>query len=109
MAQTTESVQQDNGINPTGKTDAQLELTRWRRRQTLQCTGNRIQNDTRDHGVLVVHGHTPVKKVQHRGNRIDIDTGAAHGGPVSGVRLDDDGVWLLTDRGPERVEPPKHA
>lgn len=66
-------------------------------------------DDTRDHGVLVVHGHTPVKKVQHRGNRIDIDTGAAHGGPVSAVRLDDDGVWLLTDRGPKRVEPPKHA
>ena len=26
-----------------------------------------------------------------------------------GPRLDDDGVWLLTDRGPKRVEPPKHA
>ena len=66
-------------------------------------------DDTSDHGVLVVHGHTPVKKIQHKGNRLDIDTGAAHGGPVSGVRLDDDGVWLLTDKGPKPVAPPKNA
>ena len=66
-------------------------------------------DDTSDHGVLVVHGHTPVKKIQHKGNRLDIDTGAAHGGPVSGVRLDEDGVWLLTDKGPKPVAPPKNA
>ena len=66
-------------------------------------------DDTSDHGVLVVHGHTPVKKIQHKGNRLDIDTGAAHGGPVSAVRLDEDGVWLLTDKGPKPVAPPKNA
>lgn len=59
--------------------------------------------------MLVVHGHTPVKKIQHKGNRLDIDTGAAHGGPVSAVRLDEDGVWLLTDKGPKPVAPPKNA
>ena len=41
-------------------------------------------------------------QVVHVGDLIDR-------GPDSAVRLDDDGVWLLTDRGPKRVEPPKHA
>ncbi|WP_299357978.1 metallophosphoesterase [uncultured Paracoccus sp.] len=61
--------------------------------------------DARDHGVLVVHGHTPVDAPEHHGNRLNIDTGAAHGGPLSVVRLDSDGVWLLTDSGPRLLQP----
>lgn len=47
------------------------------------------------HGILVVHGHTPVPEVTHYGNRLAIDTGAAYGGPLSVVVLDEGGPWLL--------------
>ncbi|WP_134726424.1 metallophosphoesterase family protein [Paracoccus luteus] len=62
--------------------------------------------DARDHGVLVVHGHTPVRHPTHFGNRLNLDTGAAYGGPVSAVRLDaDGGIWWLSDAGPRPVAP----
>jgi serine/threonine protein phosphatase 1 len=35
----------------------------------------------------VVHGHTPVQQIEFRSNRINIDTGAAWTGRLSGVRL----------------------
>jgi serine/threonine protein phosphatase 1 len=50
-------------------------------------------------GALVVHGHTPVEDVTHFGNRVAIDTGAAYGGPVSAVVVEDGAVSLLTEDG----------
>jgi len=40
-----------------------------------------------DHGYVIVHGHTPVKKVVNRFNRIDIDTGAGFGRALTAVVL----------------------
>ena len=37
--------------------------------------------------MLVVHGHTPVSEVYVSANRINVDTGAYAGGPLSAVRL----------------------
>lgn len=64
-----------------------------------------FHDDTRDHGILVVHGHTPGRQVRHYGNRVNLDTGAASGGPVSAVRIDGDGVWLLTAGAPQWLGP----
>lgn len=61
--------------------------------------------DTRDHGALVVHGHTPVDEVTHCGNRLAIDTGAAHGGPLSAVVVEGRDAWLLTGDGRVPVVP----
>ena len=38
-----------------------------------------------DHGLLVVHGHTPTKtsKPDLRSNRLNLDTGACLGGPLT--------------------------
>ena len=58
--------------------------------------------DISDHGPLVVHGHTPAERVEHWGNRVNIDTGAAYGGPLSAVAIEGRRVFLLTDDG--RVE-----
>lgn len=58
--------------------------------------------DPRDHGVLVVHGHTPVDVVRHHGNRLNIDTGAGYGKPMSAVVIEGRRVWQLTPQG--RVE-----
>ncbi|RFU12074.1 serine/threonine protein phosphatase [Rhodobacteraceae bacterium W635] len=63
--------------------------------------------DTRDHGALVVHGHTPVDTVEHHGNRLAIDTGVAYGGPLSAVAIEGRRAFLLTTRG--RQEIPPHA
>ena len=59
-------------------------------------------NDDRDHGALVVHGHTPVEAATHYGNRLNIDSGAAFGRPLSAVAVEGRKAWLLTPSG--RVE-----
>lgn len=68
-----------------------------------------FQDDRRDHGALVVHGHTPGRRVRHFGNRINLDTDAARGGPVSAIVLEGRAAFLLTAAGrepllPERVK-----
>lgn len=61
-------------------------------------------DDPRDHGMLVVHGHTPVDAVTHYGNRLNIDTGAGYGRALSAVVIEDGGVWLLGPGGREPVQ-----
>lgn len=56
-------------------------------------------DDTRDHGALVVHGHTAIDAATHYGNRLNIDSGAAYGGALSVVVIERQDVWLLTEKG----------
>lgn len=58
-----------------------------------------FHDDPRDHGKLVVHGHTPVKAVTHYGNRVNIDTGAGYGKPIGVVAIEGREVWALTEHG----------
>lgn len=62
-------------------------------------------NDPRDHGVLVVHGHTAIDRPTHYGNRLNLDSGAAYGGPLSAVVIEDGQVFHLTERGREALRP----
>lgn len=55
--------------------------------------------DTRDHGALVVHGHTPLARATHFGNRVDIDSGVAFGGPLTAVVIEGREVFELTEAG----------
>ena len=75
---------------------AEVDLV-WIRREFL--------DDTRDHGALIVHGHTAISAPTHYGNRLNIDSGAAYGGPLSSVVIDGDAVFHLTDTGRVRVLP----
>jgi len=52
-----------------------------------------------DHGPLIVHGHTVHDQVEHHGNRLAIDTGAAYGGPLSAVAIDGRTAYVLSDQG----------
>lgn len=61
---------------------------------------------TADHGALVIHGHTPVDKVTHYANRVNIDTGAGMGHALSAVVIEGREVWLLTEDG--RVPVARH-
>ncbi len=59
-------------------------------------------HDDRDHGRLVVHGHTPVRAPEHHGNRLNLDTGAGYGRPITAAAIEGRRAWALeTDR---RVE-----
>lgn len=62
-------------------------------------------SDTRDHGALVVHGHTAIEAATHYGNRLNIDSGAAYGGPLSAVVIEGPDVWLLTNDGRQPLRP----
>lgn len=64
-----------------------------------------FHDDPRDHGTLVVHGHTPVGRPTHYGNRVNIDTGAGDGGPLTAIRLDERGPWVLEAGGPRLLSP----
>ena len=55
--------------------------------------------DPRDHGFLVVHGHTAIDKPTHYGNRVNLDSSAGYGGPLTAVVLEGREVFLLTDQG----------
>ncbi|MFZ7089738.1 metallophosphoesterase [Primorskyibacter sp. 2E233] len=57
--------------------------------------------DTRDHGALIVHGHSPVETdyPDLRPNRLNMDTGAGYGRPLSAAVFEGDQVLHLTAKG----------
>jgi serine/threonine protein phosphatase 1 len=66
------------GIDPDRPFDAQRDTDLfWIREPFL--------SDRRDHGRLIVHGHTPIngRKPDLQSNRLNIDTGAVFGGPLT--------------------------
>ena len=61
-------------------------------------------SDRRNHGQYIVHGHTPVEigKAEHLPNRLNLDTGAVFGGPLTAAVFDEDQVGpiaFITDDG----------
>lgn len=62
-------------------------------------------DDPRDHGFLVVHGHTALDQATHYGNRLNIDSSAAYGGPLTAVVIEGRDVFHLTDHGRVPVQP----
>ena len=56
-------------------------------------------NDTRDHGKLIVHGHTPIDAATHYGNRINLDTGAGYFHPLTTAVFEGRYCWNLTASG----------
>ncbi len=55
-------------------------------------------SDRRDHGRLIVHGHTPIngRKPDLRANRLNIDTGAVFGGPLTAAVFGDAEIKPIT-------------
>ena len=58
-----------------------------------------FHKDLRWHGKLIVHGHTPVKKPTHYGNRVNLDSGAGYGHPLTTAVFDGNDVWTLDEKG----------
>jgi serine/threonine protein phosphatase 1 len=57
-------------------------------------------------GPLVVHGHTAIDHATHYGNRINLDSGAAYGGPLSTVVIEGREAALLTPQGRKKLPGP---
>jgi serine/threonine protein phosphatase 1 len=57
------------------------------------------------HGPLIVHGHTAIDAATHYGNRLNLDSGAAYGGPLSAVVIEGREAALLTPEGRKKLTP----
>jgi serine/threonine protein phosphatase 1 len=77
------------GIRPGVSVDDQhVKDLRWIREPFL--------GDGKEHGFVVVHGHTITDGVEERGNRIGIDTGAYVTGNLTAIAVEDDRRWFLS-------------
>jgi serine/threonine protein phosphatase 1 len=72
------------GIDPDRPLDAQRE-------RALLWIREPFLSDPRDHGRLIVHGHTPQTNgaPDLRANRLNLDTGAVFGGPLTAAIFTD--------------------
>ncbi|GAA4008150.1 metallophosphoesterase family protein [Sphingomonas humi] len=76
------------GIRPGIPHDHQsLRDLRWIREPFL--------TDSRDHGMVVVHGHTISEAVEEVGSRIGIDTGAYATGRLTALGIEGERRWLI--------------
>lgn len=55
-------------------------------------------SDRRDHGMMIVHGHTISPMVDERPNRIGIDTGAYRHGVLTALAIEGSERWVLQQR-----------
>ena len=70
-------------------------------RSDLRWIREPFLGDAKEHGFIVVHGHTIVPRVEERRNRIAIDTGAYHSGVLTALAVEDDQRWYLTSEAAE--------
>jgi serine/threonine protein phosphatase 1 len=58
-------------------------------------------DDRRDHGVVVVHGHTIVSRAEEHTNRIALDTGAYRSGVLTAIGIEGTERWFIEARAEE--------
>lgn len=61
--------------------------------------------DTRDHGRLVVHGHTALEHPEHYRNRVNLDGGAGYFRPLHAAVFEGRDSWLLDNQGRVPLRP----
>lgn len=59
--------------------------------------------DNSDHGALIVHGHTPVDAPERKHNRLNLDTGAGYGRPLTVAAFEGDDIFTLGTSGRVRL------
>lgn len=64
---------------------------------------------TQPHPWLVIHGHTNIDAPTHYGNRVNIDSGAAYGGPLTTIVVEGRAVFVLTPEGRVPLRAPGNA
>ena len=84
------------GIRPGVALDQQTETDLvWIRAEFL--------DDPRDHGSLIVHGHTAIAQATLYRNRLNIDSSAAYGGPLTAVVIEGRRVFRLDADGRQEL------
>jgi serine/threonine protein phosphatase 1 len=73
--------------------------------QDLMWIREPFLSDPRDHGALVIHGHTAIDSPRHHGNRINLDGGAGWGRPLRPAVIEGGAVRLLADGGRHLLRP----
>ena len=67
-----------------------------------------IRNEFHDHSgphpKLIVHGHTPVRHAMHYGNRVNLDTAAGYGEPLTAAVFEGKDAWILTENGRKPIQ-----
>ena len=63
--------------------------------QDLRWIREPFLSDRRNHGFVVVHGHTISEDIEERSNRIGIDTGAYRSGVLTAIGIAEDQRWFL--------------
>jgi serine/threonine protein phosphatase 1 len=90
------------GIRPGVALDQQSE-------DDLLWIRDEFHDDPRDHGKLIVHGHTVVDLPIHAGNRVNLDTGAGYGRPLTAAVFEGRKAWVLTPDGRRDLAPASPA
>lgn len=80
------------GIRPDVPLDKQNE-------EDLLWIRGEFHDHTAPHPKVIVHGHTPVDVATHYGNRVNLDTGAGYGAPLTAAVFEGTQAWTLTDAG----------
>ncbi|QUS36154.1 metallophosphoesterase [Falsirhodobacter algicola] len=80
------------GIRPTAPLSAQSE-------QDLCWIRKGFLDVAEPFEALIVHGHTAIDHATHYDNRVNIDSSAAYGGPLSAVVIEGTEAFLLTESG----------
>lgn len=62
-------------------------------------------NHKKPHPWLIVHGHSHVPAPEHHGNRINLDTGAGYGRPLTAAVFEGQRCWVLEDEGRRLLTP----
>ena len=57
------------------------------------------------HPKLIVHGHTPVERPTHYGNRVNLDSAAGYGADLTAAVFEGDEVFILSERGRRPLTP----
>ena len=85
------------GIRPGVPLDRQCE-------EDLVWIRQSFHRETGPHPKLIVHGHTPVDAATHYGNRINLDSGAGYGRPLTAAVFEGTDAWLLTASGRQPLD-----
>lgn len=64
-----------------------------------------FHKDEREHPKIIVHGHTPVDQGTHYGNRINLDSGAGYGKPLTAAVFEGSDCWVLNEHGRTALMP----
>ena len=84
--------------------DPRLPLE-WKTEEQLLWIRDPFLDHSEPFNWLVVHGHSSIELPRHYGNRVNLDSGAGFGRPLTAAVLDKGRVWVLSGHGRIPLDP----